>query len=130
MPYVSSNIMPSDDPFAAGPSAGDRFAQRRTAPRYSLAWAVEVFEPIDRTRLTAETTVVSVKGCRVGTLNQLEPGTIVRLRIQREHETVEVWARVTGMSADDGMGFAFFANRNQELITRWIRDENQAALGA
>jgi hypothetical protein len=94
-------------------------------PRYFLIWPVEIFEPIDRTRFAAETTLVSVRGCRVGTLIPLDPGTIVRLQIHREHETVEVWARVTGASADGGMGLAFLATAHQAVIARWIRAENK-----
>jgi hypothetical protein len=112
-----------NDPFAAARSAGQRFAERRTVPRYSLTWAVEVVEPIKGTRIAGQTTQVSVKGCYVSTLNSLDPGTIVRVQIHREHETVEVWARVTGASTDSGMGLAFIATGYQEVFARWISAE-------
>jgi hypothetical protein len=116
--------MPLNDPFTTAPSAGQRFAERRTVPRYSLTWPVEIFEPIKLTRFAAQTAQVSLKGCYVTTLNRLDPGTIVRLQIQGANETVEVWARVTSTSADSGMGIAFLGAEHQEVLARWINTEN------
>ena len=114
-----------DDPFSAVPSAGQRFAERRTVPRYSMTWPVEILEPINRTRFAAQTTEVSVKGCYVSTLNPLDPGTIVRLQIERRQETVDVWARVTGAPTDSGFGLAFLGTECQEVLARWISAENE-----
>jgi hypothetical protein len=125
MPYVSCNIMPRDDPFAARPSAGERFAQRRTVPRYSLAWPVEIFEPIDRTRFAAATTEVSVKGCCISSAVPLDRNTIVRLQIQWRQETVEVWARVTGSPADGRTGLAFLGTAHHAFIEEWISAERR-----
>lgn len=126
-PIVCCQGMPLGNPFAAGPSAGERFAQRRTVPRYALAWPVEIFEPISRTRFAAQTSLVSVKGCCVRTRVSLEKNTIVRLEIERRQQRVEVWARVTGTSAGSRMGLAFLGTRHQDVLTRWISAENKTS---
>ncbi len=123
---VRCAIMPPDDPFAAGASAGERFAHRRTVPRYSLTWPVEIFEPINRSRFAAQTTQVSVRGCCVRAPVSLDHNTIVRLQIQWRQETLEVWARVTGVFADGAMGLAFLATEHEDALARWIGAESRS----
>ena len=95
------------------------------SPRYSLTWSVEILEPINRTRFAAQTSQVSVKGCYVSTPNPLDPGTIVRLQIEQQQESVDVWARVTGAPTDSGFGLAFLGTEYQEVLARWISAENK-----
>jgi hypothetical protein len=112
-----------DDPFSAGLSAGQRFAEERTAPRYCLMWSVEVFEPTERTRFAAHTKEVSVKGCSVHTQVSFAHNTIVRLQIRWRQELLEVWARVTGTTSDGTMGLAFLGAKHQEALARWLSAE-------
>lgn len=113
----------SDDPFYAGLAAGERFPQRRTAPRYFLAWEVEVFEPTQRNRFAAQTNVVSAKGCSINTTVPLQPKTVVRLQIKWREEVAQVWARVTGAPVKGMLGLAFLGNKHEDLFTRWIKAE-------
>lgn len=121
--YDSAVATPRNDPFDAGLAAGPRFAQRRSVPRYSLTWRVEVFEPISRNRFATQTSVVSIKGCSILTAAPFDPNTIVRLQIEWREESAEVWARVTGAPDDGSMGLAFLGSEHQELLARWIAAE-------
>lgn len=112
-----------DDPFYAGLAAGERFPQRRTAPRYFLVWQIDVFEPVSRTNFTAQTNLVSTKGCFIRATAVLAPGAVVRLQIKWREEAVEVWARVTGAPADSLIGVAFLGTQHQEEFARWIGAE-------
>ena len=45
--------------------AGDRFVERRSVPRFRMIVDIEVFEPIQRTKLTAQLAEIGVYGCYV-----------------------------------------------------------------
>lgn len=112
-----------DDPFYAGLAAGERFPQRRTAPRYFLKWQIEIFEPVSRTTFTAQTNLVSTKGCSIRAAAEFDRNTVVRLQIKGKEETVEVWARVTGSPAESLIGLAFLGTAHEEVLARWIDAE-------
>jgi hypothetical protein len=123
--YVSLVGNRTDDRFAAGLTAGQRFPEVRRAPRYFLIWPVKIFDPIHRTGFAAHTSIVSLKGCCIGAPVPLDQNTIVRLQIQRREEVVEVWARVTGTAADGAMGLAFLGTKHEETVARWISAEGR-----
>lgn len=116
-------VVSSDEPFYAGRAAGERFPQRRTAPRYFLTWDIEVCEPISRARFVTQTNVVSVRGCSIRTAISLEANTIVRLQIKWKEAIAEVWARVTGAPDDGLMGLAFLGTKHEKVLSRWIASE-------
>ncbi len=108
------------DPFDAGLSAGQRFVERRTVPRYFLRWQAAIFDPINRTVVETRTNQVSVKGCYVSAAAPLDQNAIVRLRLQWRQETVEIWSRVTGVLSDGAMGLAFLGTGYEDILARWI----------
>lgn len=76
-------------------------------------------------RWAAETTEVSLKGCCVSTVIPLDRGTIVRLKIERREQTVEMWARGAGATIANETGFAFLGTKHQEVLARWMSAEGQ-----
>jgi len=115
------------DPFAAGLDAGQRFPQRRTCSRYLLRWQVRILDPIQRTRVDAQTNEVSIKGCCVNGPAQFDPGAVVKLEFHWQEETAEIWARVTGVQNDGCMGFAFLGTNHEQILARWIDAEHRAS---
>jgi len=113
------------DPFAAGLCAGQRFPQRRTTPRYLLRWEVQILDPIQRTVVETHTNEISVKGCCVNGPANFDPGTVVRLRFRRQQESVEIWARATGVQSDGAIGLAFLGTSHEEVLARWIGAEHR-----
>ncbi len=91
-------------------------------PRYPITALVEVLEPVSRKRVTGWTSVISDMGCHVRAADALAAGTIVKLRIQREGNTFETWARVADAVPQEGMGLAFFdtAQADKDLLKSWI----------
>jgi hypothetical protein len=119
-------MMPPEDSFSLPPDAGSRFAEKRRVVRYSLALPVKIFEPINRRLFDAETSKMSLRGCYVLTPSPLECDTIIRLQIQKQHEKLDLWARVANISEQQGMGLAFLRTEPQQegILARWINDAN------
>jgi len=115
------------DPFAAGLNAGQRFPQRRTVPRYLLRWQLEIFDPIQRTRVETQTNEVSIKGCCVNGPSQFDPGAVVRLQFRWQQETAEIWARVTSVQNEGAVGLAFLGTSHEEILARWIGAEHRTS---
>jgi hypothetical protein len=104
------------------PDAGSRFANRRSVPRYPMTAAVEVYEPISDTRLSAHLSEISRKGCFVKVPNPLEANAIFRLRIVYGSETVETWGRAAYSKPGEGMGVAFLDTEQKDItvLESWI----------
>lgn len=108
------------------PDAGSRFAERRSVPRYPVAWSVELVDPVQNTRTVGQTADLSVRGCRLQPLSPpMELDTILRLRFDRKAETLDVWARVVHLHDDHGLGLAFLRTQDEDrsILLRWISEE-------
>jgi myo-inositol-1-phosphate synthase len=99
--------------------------ERRAAPRYPLIFAAEVTEVSSGAKLEARTADVSRTGCYIDTLNPIEPGVEIAVRLSHHDELFEARARVVYNSPGLGMGVAFVnvTPEQQARLDRWIAEE-------
>lgn len=85
---------------------------------------IEVFEPIQRTKLTAYTAELGANGCYVRVPVPLQRNTVIQVRILKDRVSFKTWGRVVHAHEGTGMGIAFFRPEpNQEKILQtWIAD--------
>ena len=104
--------------------AGDRFAERRSVPRYELVAEIEVFEPIQRTTLKACITQLGANGCYVRTVNPLPQTTVIQLRIIRDQGAFHAWGRVAYARDGAGMGIVFFRAEppDEQILGVWLAE--------
>jgi hypothetical protein len=104
--------------------AGARYAERRSVPRYPFVANVEIYEPLGRIRLDGQTSEISANGCYVDLLNPLEKNTVLQLRILRDGQSFQTWARVAYVQPNLGMGVAFFdtLEEHRRIIADWLVD--------
>lgn len=104
--------------------AGARYAERRSVPRYPFVANVEIYEPLGRIRLDGQTSEISANGCYVDVLNPLEKNTVLQLRIVRDGQSFQTWARVAYVQPNLGMGVAFFdtLEEHRRIIADWLVD--------
>jgi hypothetical protein len=88
--------------------AGDRLAERRSVPRYRMVVDIEVFEPIQRTKLTAQLAEIGSSGCYVRVPAPFQPSTVVQILILKDEKSFKSWGRVAYSRSGEGMGIAFF----------------------
>jgi hypothetical protein len=104
--------------------AGDRAAERRAVSRYSLIAEVEVFDPIERTKLKASVSEIGAHGCYIRVPDPLREHTVIQLLIQRRGETFKSWGMVVYVHEGRGMGINFFRPEPSQVKTllSWIGD--------
>jgi PilZ domain len=96
---------------------------RRSADRVSLVLVAEVTEVDSGARLSARTSDVSRTGCYIDTLNPTPSGTVVRVKLTREGEELELLARIVYVSPRLGMGVRFdesITPSELAILDRWI----------
>lgn len=105
-------------------TAGGRFAERRSTPRYALIATAEIFDPIGNIRLSGRTAEIGLGGCYVDALNILPKGTVIELSIQRDAGVLKTWGRVVYAHENIGMGVQFFdiAPEQQALLKEWLAE--------
>ena len=116
----------TSDPGSNSPDDNRPFSERRRSPRYSVAWSVGVFEPIRSAHTSAHAVDLSLSGCRIVDVTEpIEPNTIVRIQLQRQLETLDLWARVVRFADQRGLGLTFLRARpeDESVLLRWIADE-------
>ena len=98
--------------------------ERRSAPRYPMVLAAQVFELPRGAKLTARTSDISRTGCYIDTLNPTPTGTKVRVRLTHHEELFEAVGTVVYTSTSLGMGIAFPEITPDELVKldRWLAD--------
>ena len=106
------------------PDAGNRFTERRSVPRYNLTAEIEVFEPIERTKLTASISEIGAQGCYILTPNPLQHNTVIQLIIKKAGESFKSWGMVVYAREGKGMGINFFRPEPSQVKTLqgWIAD--------
>lgn len=96
---------------------------RRSADRVPLILVAEVTEVDSGARLSARTSDVSRTGCYIDTLNPNPSGTVVRVKLTREGEELELLARIVYVSPRLGMGVRFdesITPPQLAILDRWI----------
>jgi hypothetical protein len=103
---------------------GDPVTERRSVPRYMLIANVEIFDPIERTRLAASVSEIGANGCYVRVANPLKQHTVIQLLIQRFEESFKSWGMVVYAHEGRGMGINFFRPEPSQakILLAWIRD--------
>jgi PilZ domain-containing protein len=107
------------------PDAGAFFQDRRRVPRYAVRWNAELFDPLHSTRLPAQVMDVSMKGSAVFALHgPIEQDTIVQLKIQRQADSLELWARVVHLTGDDKCGLTFLRTgwNEEKVLLHWLSE--------
>lgn len=114
--HVSGDFLTNSQP------AGDRFAEKRAVPRYHMVAEIEVFEPIQQTRLTAYTAEIGANGCHVRVPTPLQRNTVIQVKILKDCETFKTWGRVVYEQPGLGMGIAFFRPEpgHEKTLQGWL----------
>ncbi len=104
--------------------AGDRAAERRAVSRYSLIAEVEIFDPIERTKLKASVSEIGAHGCYIRVPDPLKEHTVIQLLIQSRGESFKSWGMVVYVHEGRGMGITFFRPEPSQVKTllSWIGD--------
>lgn len=98
-------------------------AERRVAPRYSVIMDVQTTDLITRAVLKLRCSDISLSGCYLDTLNPVDPGTPMWIRMEHGERVFEVQARVAYMVPRLGMGVEFAQPIPEEQLTvlkEWI----------
>jgi hypothetical protein len=99
-------------------------SDRRGAQRFPLILVVEVAEYPTGAKLNARTSDVSRSGCYIDTLNPIQKGSTVRLKLTHKGESFETIATVMYVSPGLGMGIAFqepIQPSQLPILDRWLR---------
>jgi hypothetical protein len=99
------------------PREAARRGERRTSPRSELSAMASLQEDGSATQVQARVSELSLGGCYIDTLNPLQVGTRLRLRIQRDSRTFESLARVCSSHRGAGMGLFFEAPSSEQVST-------------
>jgi hypothetical protein len=103
----------------------EQTADRREAPRYSVIMDARVTDVLMRCTVHLRCSDISITGCYVDTLNPLDPGTSLVLRLEHGGRVFESAAKVTYMVPHLGMGTAFaqpIAEAQLAVLQEWIRE--------
>jgi hypothetical protein len=102
----------------------------RRASRYSLTAVAEIVDLTTGTRVSAQTSDLSLLGCYVDTLNPLPSGTQIKISISHEGQTFTGAGLVVYSSAHMGMGIKFLKVPHDHLsmLQEWLRkfDRNKS----
>ena len=103
--------------------------ERRVAPRYQVVMDAQTTDLITRAVIKVRCSDISLTGCYLDTLNPVDPGTPLWVRMERGGRVFEAQARVAYMVPRLGMGLEFAQPIPEEqfvLLKEWI--EGAAAL--
>jgi hypothetical protein len=98
--------------------------ERRKHARYPFTSMVDCVELKSRTRLGGRTSDLSLGGCYVDTTSTFPAGSVIKLRLTKEMDYVEVTAVVVYSLVDMGMGVKFTGVGAEQLRTleKWVRE--------
>ncbi len=103
----------------------DRTAsERRLSPRYPCTSSAEIIELGSEMKLSTQTSDLGLGGCYVDTLNPLNVGTQVKIRLTHRNQTFESHARVVYTHPGVGMGLTFTAIQREQLtiLEKWTKE--------
>jgi hypothetical protein len=98
--------------------------ERPRARRYPLAASIEMVEMESDTELRAQTTDISVFGCRVNVAPPWVPGSKLRLRIFHRGAVLTASGAVANVRLKGGMGVVFtqIEEKQQEILEKWLTE--------
>lgn len=114
---------PSPEAFQAkATDAGSRFAQRRSAPRFAFVAPLEMTDPITKSHIAGRVSEISQHGCFAEAENLLTVDSVVQLRVHKNGDVFETWARVVHSRSGIGMGLHFIdtASKQKTLLKGWL----------
>jgi hypothetical protein len=102
--------------------------ERHRARRYPFHASIELTDLGSETQTKAQTSDLSLFGCRVDTPQPLPAGTRVRIKISHRSESFEALGKVIYSRQNEGMGIHFtdIEPNDQLVLDEWIverRDE-------
>jgi hypothetical protein len=96
--------------------------ERRRAPRYRLAAAADVADPVSHARISGRTSDVSLLGCFINTNYSLPQGTKIQVRLTYEGTTFSADGSVARSEPSMGFGISFvnLVGAQQDLLQKWL----------
>ena len=98
--------------------------ERHRARRYSFHASIELTDLASETQTKAQTSDLSLFGCRVDTVKPLPAGTKVRIKISHRSESFEALGKVVYSRQNEGMGIHFtnIEPNDQLVLDKWIAE--------
>lgn len=99
--------------------------ERRGAPRYAVVMDAEVTDLRAHSTLKLRCSDISLGGCYLDTLNPIEIGTPLWLRLEHGRRVFECQTKVTNMIPRLGMGLAFADPIPEEqlgILNAWVSE--------
>ena len=98
--------------------------ERPRARRYPLAASIEIIEMESGTELRAQTTDISVFGCRVNVAPPWPTGSKLRLRIFHRGAVLIALGAVANVRVKGGMGVVFMQieEKQQSVLEKWLTE--------
>ena len=99
--------------------------ERRGAPRYSVTLDAQTTDLITRSVIKLRCSDISLSGCYLDTLNPVDPGTPLWVRVEHSDRVFEAQARVAYAVPRLGMGVEFAQPIPEEqlaVLKEWIAE--------
>lgn len=115
-------------------SAGSRFPERRTAPRFAFDARLQITDPVEQTQIVGRVSVISQKGCFARTQTPLSHRAIVQVEIQKDDSVFETWAQATPNHPDTETGvvlvFMDTPPDHAKVLAGWLAQLSMATADA
>jgi hypothetical protein len=97
--------------------------ERRRGARYQVSISAEIVEPRTQSRFTCRVTDLSMGGCYVDTINPLQPGMNVHIRLSAQGREFRCEALVLYETPGLGMALAFtkLSSEHYAMLGDWFR---------
>lgn len=98
--------------------------ERRTSTRYPFTATCDATEPKSHAKIIGRTSDLGRGGCYIDTIGPFPVGTVLVVRINREHQTLTFEGKVAFAQPGMGMGLAFtkVASDQQAILDEWIAE--------
>ena len=98
--------------------------ERRTSTRYPFTATCDATEPKSHAKIIGRTSDLGRGGCYIDTIGPFPVGTVLVVRINREHQTLTFEGKVAFAQPGMGMGLAFtqVAPDQQAILDEWIAE--------
>ena len=98
--------------------------ERRTSTRYPFTATCDATEPKSHAKIIGRTSDLGRGGCYIDTIGPFPIGTVLVVRINREHQTLTFEGKVAFAQPGMGMGMAFtnVAPDQQLILDEWIAE--------
>lgn len=107
-------------------SAGARFPERRTAPRFEFDAQMEITDPVGQRQFAGRVTVLSEKGCFGRTQERLNHRGVVQVAIRKDESVFETWAWATpnNPEAETGVVLVFMDTPAEQakVLAGWLEN--------